>query len=74
MRKGKKIAIVALARKLLSIIHHLLKNNENYIEDELKPKKNRLPKFQSIYELSLDEMIDIISKAGFTVEEISSKD
>ena len=72
MRKGKKIAIVALARKLLSIIHHLLKNNENYIEDELKPKKIRLPKFQSISELSLDEMIDIISKAGFTVEEISS--
>ncbi len=72
MRKGKKIAIVALARKLLSIIHHLLKNNENYIEDELKPKKISLPKFQSISELSLDEMIDIISKAGFTVEEISS--
>jgi len=72
MRKGKKIAIVALARKLLSIIHHLLKNNENYLEDELKPKKIRLPKFQSISELSLDEMIDIISKAGFTVEEISS--
>ncbi len=72
MRKGKKIAIVALARKLLSIIYHLLKNDENYIEDEIKPKKIRLPKFQSISELSLDEMIDIISKAGFTVKEISS--
>ncbi len=73
MRKGKKIAIVALARKLLSIIHHLLKNNEKYIEDELKPKNIKLPKFQLISELSLDEMIEIISKAGFTVEEISSK-
>lgn len=72
MRKGKKIAVVALARKLLSIIHHLLKNNENYTEDEQKPKKIRLPKFQSISELSLDEMIDIISKAGYAVEEISS--
>ncbi len=58
MRKGKKIAIVALARKLLSIIHHLLKNNEKYSEDELKPKQIKLPKFQSISKLSLDEMIE----------------
>jgi len=72
MRKGKKIAIVALARKLLSIIHHLLKNKENYIEDELKPKQVKQPKFLSISELSLDEMIEIISKAGFIVEEFSS--
>jgi transposase len=74
MRKGKKIAIVALARKLLSIIHHLLKNNEKYSEDEIKPKKIKLPKFQSISEFSVDEMIDIISKAGYTVKEISFND
>ena len=72
MRKGKKIAIVALARKLLSIIHHLLKNNEKYSEDELKPKQVKLPKFQPISELNLDEMIEIISKAGYVVDKISS--
>ncbi len=70
MRKGKKIAIVALARKLLSIIHHLLKNNEKYSEDELKPKKVKALKFQSISELSLDEMIEIISRAGYTIDKI----
>ncbi len=68
MRKGKKIAIVALARKLLSIIHHLLKNNEKYSEDELKPKKVKTTKFQLISELGLDEMIELISRAGYTVD------
>jgi len=68
MKKGKKIAIVALARKLLSIIHHLLKNNEKYSEDSLKPKQIKQLKFQSISEFSLDEMIEIISRAGYTVD------
>ncbi len=68
MKKGKKIAIVALARKLLSIIHYLLKNNEKYSEDSLKPKQMKRLKFQSISEFSLDEMIEIISRAGYTVD------
>lgn len=72
MKKGRKIAIVALARKLLSIIHHLLKNNEKYNEDDLKPKQVKVPKFQAISELSLDEMIKIVSNAGYTVDKISS--
>ncbi len=71
MKKGKKIAIVALARKLLSIIHHLLKNNEKYSEDSLKPKQIKQLKFQSISEFSLDEMIEIISRAGYTVDKSS---
>jgi transposase len=70
MKKGKKIAIVALARKLLSIIRHLLKNNEKDNEDELKPKKVKALKFQSISELSLDEMVEIISRAGYTIDKI----
>ncbi len=68
MKKGKKIAIVALARKILSIIHHVLKNNEKYSEDSLKPKQIKQRKFQSISEFSLDEMIEIISRAGYTVD------
>jgi len=71
MKKGKKIAIVALARKLLSIIHHLLKNSEKYVEDSLKPKQIKQRKFQSISEFSLDEMIEIISRAGYTVDKSS---
>lgn len=71
MKKGKKIAIVALARKLLTIIHHLLKNAEKYSEDSLKPKQIKQLKFQSISEFSLDEMIEIISRAGYTVDRSS---
>jgi len=74
MKKGKKIAIVALARKLLSIIHHLLKNNEKYNEEDPKTKKSRIPKFQAISDLSLDEMIEIVSKAGYTIDKISQED
>jgi transposase len=72
MKKGRKIAIVALARKLLSIIHHLLKNNEKYNEENLKPKQVKAQKFQAMSELSLDEMIEIISNAGYAVDKISS--
>ena len=38
-RKGYKKAIVALARKLLSINHHHLSNHEKYAEDPGKEKK-----------------------------------
>jgi hypothetical protein len=38
-QKGYKKAIVALTRKLLSIIHHLLSNHEKYVEVLGKEKK-----------------------------------
>jgi len=38
-RKGYKKAIVALARKVLSIIHHLLSHHEKYVESPGKEKK-----------------------------------
>ena len=33
-RRGYKVAIVALARKILGIIWHLLLNGEEYVEEE----------------------------------------
>ena len=42
--------------------------NEKYSEDSLKPKQMKRLKFQSISEFSLDEMIEIISRAGYTVD------
>lgn len=66
-RKGHKKAVVALARKLACIIHHLLKNQEKYSEEELNEKKIKLPKFVPINDLNLDEMIGIICEAGYTV-------
>ncbi len=67
VKKGHKKAIVALARKLAAIIHHLLLNNEKYSEEELKEKKVRLPKFVSAQDLNVDEMIRLLCEAGYTV-------
>jgi transposase len=70
--KGHKKAIVALARKLASIIHHLLSNNEKYTEEESKEKKVRLPKFVPVQDLNIDEMIELLCEAGYTVNKSSS--
>ncbi len=66
-KKGGKKAIVALARKLVSIIHHLLKFKEMYSEDEGKQKKFKLPKFIPVKDFSMDEMIGILCEAGYSV-------
>ena len=42
--KGYKIAIVALARKLLAITHHLLARQEFFESEEKQKGKNRLPR------------------------------
>jgi transposase len=38
-KKGYKVAIVALARKVLCILHHLLTNQEVYVEEGVKEPK-----------------------------------
>lgn len=74
-RRGKKKAIVALSRKLLCIIHHLLTNNEKYEEPGLKPKKVRPPRKKENEgepEQDLDKAIEIIAKAGKAVVDLYS--
>lgn len=60
---GYKPAIIALARKLLMLIHHLLVNRESYFEDNL-PKKKQVkiipPSFSS---LTPDQILNLISGA-----------
>ncbi len=70
-KKGRKKAIVALARKLACIVHHLLTNNEKYSEEELKGKKVKLPKLIPMKDLDLEEMIGILCEAGYTVNKSS---
>ena len=70
-KKGRKKAIVALARKLACIVHHLLTNNEKYSEDEVKEKKIKIPKLITIQDLDLEEMIGILCEAGYTVNKSS---
>ena len=69
-RCGKKnIAAVALARKVLCILYHLLMNHENYQEPDVKKTKPKIPSSVSpISMMDIDEMIKIISQAGYLVE------
>jgi transposase len=73
-KKGSKIAAVALARKVLCILFHLLINQEIYQEDISKRNKSiKIDKTQPSSEISLKEMIDCIVRAGYAVEKKLTK-
>ena len=68
-KKGPKVAAVALARKVLCILYHLLVNKEDYEEEGFK--KWRTPKFEPAgpsKEISLQEMINLVIEAGYFVK------
>jgi len=66
-KKGNNIAAVALARKVLCVLHHLLKAHEMYQEEEkdgdAEVEDLGIPR-QGI---SLDDMIRHLAKAGYEV-------
>ncbi len=67
-RQGFNKAIVALARKILCILHHLLINRELYIEDgKTRVKKSKIPRENVSKTMTVDEMIKILSEAGYVV-------
>jgi len=67
-RRGTKIGVVALARKVLCILYHLLVHQEIYHDDLLgKPRKIKHIRAYSTTSMSLDEMIKTIIKAGYEV-------
>jgi transposase len=66
-RKGFKVAIVALARKILCILHHLLMNQEMY-EDEVTKKEARIELAAPETSMSIEEMIEYMIKAGYEVK------
>jgi transposase len=73
-KKGTKKAIVALARKILCILHHLLVNREKYQEDEYSKVKNvRLDWASSGVQMTEQEMIDILVKAGYVVQKTDAR-
>ncbi len=65
-RKGEKIAVVAVARKMLTVIWHLLKEGEMYVDDVFG-KKVKGVKVAYCGHVSLDEMARILREAGFMV-------
>ena len=67
-KKGKKVAIVALARKMLCILYHLLVNQEIYKDDGLEKPKRVKVKYSDVSNYpSLEEMIKIVGEAGYKV-------
>jgi transposase len=69
-RRGYNIAIVALARKILCILHHLLVNQEMYQEIAVrKPKQSKvmLSEKKPQKDMTLEEMIEVVRQSGYTV-------
>jgi transposase len=71
-RRGKNVAIVALARKMLIVLHHLLVNQEIYKDNGLAKSKEVKVRFseESNYP-SLEEMIEVLLGAGYLVKKDS---
>jgi transposase len=71
-KKGHNVAAVALARKVLCILHHLLTNREMYQDEGVKTKKTKPEDVDSSSvqaEMSLEEMIRSLVKAGYEVRD-----
>jgi transposase len=68
-RRGYNVAIVALARKILCILYHLLINQEVYLEEVKKPRpsKHRITETSATTGMSLEKMIDLIRQSGYVV-------
>jgi len=72
-KKGSNVAVVALARKILCILHHLLINREMYKEDGINKKiKIDVGNEFSQREMDLEEMIKYIIRAGYEVRKGSA--
>jgi transposase len=75
-KKGYNVAAVALARKVLCILHHLLMNRELYQEDDAKMKKEKTTNIDistktQATRMNLDEMIQILVRAGYMIRKTS---
>jgi transposase len=70
VRSGKRnVAAIALGRKVLCIIYHLLMKREAYQEPEIRKKKPKIPKCtSSLSVMDIEDMIKTISQAGYLVK------
>jgi transposase len=71
-RKGYKMAIVALARKVLALIHHLLTNHERYDEPSGTTKTANPPKVRPDPGMDHAEMIQLLTQAGYVVRKLNA--
>lgn len=64
---------MALARKVVSLIHHLLTNHEMYVESPGTVKTVKLPKIRPDPGMDHGEMIQILTQAGYLVKKPNSE-
>jgi transposase len=65
-KKGKKTAYVAVARKMLTVIWHLLVNGEKYVEDGFeKTVRSRKDVYRG--HVPLEEMAAVLRSSGYIV-------
>jgi len=62
--RGHNVVVVALARKLLVVVRHLLVTGERYFEEGLKPKRLRVIKPKDLVVL-FEEALTLLIKSGF---------
>lgn len=67
-RRGHNIAIVALARKLLIIIHHLLLTGEEYVERTVRRKRLRMIR-PSDLKVPFEDALTLLARAGFMISD-----
>ena len=67
-KKGKKTAYVAVARKMLTVIWHLLVNGERYVEKGFE-KTVKCPKAAYGGHVPLEEMAEVLRSAGYVVSD-----
>ena len=72
-KKGYNVAAVALARKVLCILFHLLMNREMYQEDDvIKTKSIDIDPSSLQTKLGFEEMIRVLVKAGYEIRKTTS--
>ena len=70
-KKGTKKAAVALARKVLCILHHLLVNREMYEENgNLKSKPAKFERISSTIQITEQYMINTLVKVGYIIKKM----
>jgi len=74
-RHGAKVAIVALARKVICILHHLIVNREMF-EDvgTNKSKRNKPGRSFSSPEPTITDAIQILVRAGYAIQKRSERE
>ncbi|MCG2736818.1 MAG: transposase [Candidatus Methanoperedenaceae archaeon] len=68
-KKGTKKAAVALARKVLCVLHHLLINREKYQENgNAKSKPVKFDWTSSQIQMTEQDMINVLANAGYIIK------